>query len=232
MLIFENLHIQQKEFNLSANFEVGTGITAVMGASGAGKSTLLNAIAGFVVGAGVIKLGGNRIDLLPPAKRPVSMLFQDNNLFPHLTIRENVGLGLGSQNRLNAAEQDAVIDVLSKVGLAGMEDRKPATLSGGQQGRAALARTLLADKPIVLLDEPFSALGPGLKDEMLDLMESFLTQKNNRIILMVTHDPNDAKRIADRVIWVSDGVAAGPIATTELFATPPDSLRAYLGAMG
>jgi len=232
MLTFKCVDIRQGEFSLKANFDVGTGVTAVMGPSGAGKSTLLNAVAGFVAGEGSIMLDGYRIDLLPPAKRPVSMLFQDNNLFPHLTIRENVGLGLRLNRRLGAAEQAQVTNVLAQVGLAGMEERKPAALSGGQQSRAALARTLLAGQPIVLLDEPFSALGPGLKDEMLDLMQTILTHRADCTILMVTHDPNDAKRIASQVIWVNDGVAAAPVETAELFANPPMSLRTYLGETG
>lgn len=232
MLIFDNLAIKQGAFCLKAHFEIGAGVTAVMGPSGAGKSTLLNAVAGFAAGGGAIIHNGQRIDMLPPAQRPVSMLFQDNNLFPHLTIRENVGLGLRLNRRLGTVEQAAVTKVLAQVGLEGMEDRKPAALSGGQQSRAALARTLLAGQPIVLLDEPFSALGPGLKDEMLDLMQSILTHNADCIILMVTHDPNDAKRTASQVIWVDDGVAAAPVNTAELFANPPASLRNYLGEMG
>jgi thiamine transport system ATP-binding protein len=232
MLTFENVEIGQGDFSLKANFETCTGVTAVIGPSGAGKSTLLNAVAGFVAGPGAIMLDGTRIDLLPPAKRPVSMLFQDNNLFPHLTVRENVGLGHRLNRRLSVTEQAEVTKVLSQVGLAGMEDRKPAALSGGQQSRAALARTLLAGQPIALLDEPFSALGPGLKDEMLDLMRRTLARVADCTILMVTHDPSDAKRIADQVIWVSEGIASAPVATAALFANPPASIRHYLGEMG
>jgi thiamine transport system ATP-binding protein len=231
MLIFDNVKLRQGTFALSVDFKVATGITAVMGPSGAGKSTLLNAVAGFVGGSGTIHLADKRIDQLPPPQRPVSILFQDNNLFPHLTIQENVGLGLRLNRRLRSDEQIAVTKVLSLVGLEGMEMRKPAALSGGQQGRAALARTLLAAQPVVLLDEPFSALGPGLKDEMLDLMQSTLTQVRDCTILMVTHDPNDAKRIADQVIWVSAGVATAPVITAELFENPPASLRHYMGQM-
>lgn len=232
MLAIESVEIGQGDFSLKASFEIGTGVTAVMGPSGAGKSTLLNAVAGFAGGRGAIYFGGQRIDTLLPAHRPVSMLFQDNNLFPHLSIRENVGLGLRLNRRLADSEQAKVTNVLAQVGLAGLEGRKPAELSGGQQGRAALARTLLAGQPIVLLDEPFSALGPGLKEEMLDLMKDVLTCDTGCTILMVTHDPNDAKRVADQVIWVSEGVAEAPVATAELFANPPPSLRNYLGEMG
>jgi len=232
MLTLEALTIRQDDFQLVANLSVDVGITAVMGPSGAGKSTFLNAIAGFVAGSGVIKLDGDRIDTLQPAKRPVSMIFQDNNLFPHLTICENVGLGLRLNRKLKEAERQVVSAVLEKVGLSGLGARKPAALSGGQQSRAALARTLLAGQPVVLLDEPFSALGPGLKDEMLDLMRDILTEDRGCTVLMVTHDPNDAKRIADQVIWVGDGIAAPPVATADFFGDPPEGLRDYLGKMG
>lgn len=232
MLTLEALTVRQDDFQLTATLRIGVGVMAVMGPSGAGKSTFLNAIAGFVANVGVIKLDGDRIDALPPAKRPVSMIFQDNNLFPHLTICENVGLGLRLNRKLNDVERQVVSAVLGRVGLAGYEDRKPAALSGGQQSRAALARTLLAGQPIVLLDEPFAALGPGLKHEMLDLTSAVLTEDRGCTVLMVTHDPNDAKRIADQVVWVGDGIVAPPVATADFFGNPPEGLRDYLGKMG
>jgi thiamine transport system ATP-binding protein len=154
------------------------------------------------------------------------MLFQDNNLFPHLTISQNIGLGLRPDLRLTHADRVRVTGVLDQVGLTGFEARKPGALSGGQQSRAALARVLLADRPVVLLDEPFAALGPGLRAEMLGLVRDRL---EGRTMLMVTHEPEDAKRAADRVVLVADGVASGPRDTAALFADPPEALRDYLG---
>ena len=232
MLRCENLELVQGDFRLTADVHFGAGVTAIMGPSGAGKSTLLAAIAGFLpVASGAISLDGVSFTQAVPGARPVGTLFQDNNLFPHLTIAQNVGLGLRPVLRLRADEQEQVRAILDEVGLNGMAARLPAALSGGQQSRAALARVLLGGRPVVLLDEPFAALGPGLKDEMLDLVRARLLAAG-RIVVMVTHDPNDAKRIADQVAVVADGQVTGPRDTTALFADPPQALRAYLGAMG
>ncbi|KJZ19448.1 thiamine ABC transporter ATP-binding protein [Loktanella sp. S4079] len=230
MLMCEQLVLAQESFSLTADFAFRErAITGVIGPSGVGKSTFLSAIAGFFAPAsGRILWQGNDMVSLPPAKRPVSILFQDNNLFPHLTVTQNVGLGLSPTLRLSDGDRSRVDTVLKQVGLGRLGDRKPAALSGGQQSRAALARVLLADRPVVLLDEPFSALGPGLKDEMLDLVGAMLAE-NGRTVIMVTHDPNDAKRIADEVVLVAEGVAHSPVPTHEIFENPPQALRAYLG---
>tara|TARA_R110002049_G_scaffold288173_1_gene470527 strand:- start:539 stop:1225 length:687 start_codon:yes stop_codon:yes gene_type:complete len=228
MLTFENLVLKQDDFSLRSDVSIPLGkITALMGPSGAGKSTFLAATAGFfAVDSGRINFDGHHIEGLAPAKRPVSILFQDNNLFPHLTVLQNVGLGLHPVVKLTAAETQQVMNVLTDVGLSGLAHRKPAALSGGQQSRAALARVLIAARPIVLLDEPFAALGPGLKDEMLDLVKA---QLDGRTVIMVTHDPADAKRIADAVCLLSDGTVSAPIETADIFAHPPQALRDYLG---
>ncbi|SFR53552.1 thiamine transport system ATP-binding protein [Yoonia tamlensis] len=230
MLRCEKLQLRYDDFSLAAELGFAAGrITALIGPSGAGKSTFLAAIAGFLVPAkGRVIWAAQDISALSPAERPISILFQDNNLFPHLTITQNVGLGLRSGLRLTADQRAQVAAVLDSVGLAGMGARKPAALSGGQQSRAALARVLLADRPLVLLDEPFAALGPRLKDEMLDLVQQRLADQG-RTVIMVTHDPADAKRIADAVAVVADGTVAAPVATRALFENPPPALARYLG---
>ncbi len=230
MLICEDLELRYDDFSLRADVRFAAGaITALIGPSGAGKSTLLAAIAGFLPPAsGRVSWAGMDITAQSPADRPVSMLFQDNNLFPHLTIAQNVGLGLRPGLRLSSSQMSQVDAVLESVGLAGMGTRKPAALSGGQQSRAALARVLLADRPLVLLDEPFAALGPNLKGEMLDLVKQRLADQG-RTVMMVTHDPDDAKRIADAVAVVADGVVSDPAPTAALFDNPPSALAAYLG---
>lgn len=234
MLICEKLELTQGTFQLSADVRFAEqAITAVIGPSGAGKSTLLLAIAGFFAAqTGRVLLNDVSFMSAVPGKRPVSMLFQDNNLFPHLSIFENVGLGLQSDGKLNVADQKSVLSVLDRVGLKDMADRKPGALSGGQQSRVALARLLLADRPVVLLDEPFAALGPSLKDEMLDLMQEMLVKDAGATVLMVTHDPADAQRVADHVAWVADGVVHAPRPTAAIFADPSAGLRNYLGKMG
>lgn len=229
-LTCDDLLLRQDDFSLSADLSLETGrITALIGPSGAGKSTLLSAIAGFFAPAqGRILWDGRDMTDLPPGKRPCSILFQDNNLFPHLSVAQNAGLALGEGLRPSRAKATQIDAILADVGLAGLGARKPGALSGGQQSRAALARVLLADKPIILLDEPFSALGPGLKNEMLDLVQTKLAGPD-RLVIMVTHDPADAQRIADDVVLVAGGRATAPVPTPDLFAHPPKALADYLG---
>ncbi len=230
MLRFEGVEIVQGDFRLTADFTIGTGErVAVIGPSGAGKSTLLSVIAGFFAqSAGRILWDGRDLGPLPPGARPLSILFQDQNLFPHLTAGQNVALGLRPDLRLSGEDQARVSAALARVGLAGMEDRRPGTLSGGQQGRVALARVLLRARPLMLLDEPFSALGPALKVEMLDLVAE-IAADTGATVLMVSHDPEDALRVAGQTVLVADGIAHAPRPTAALLADPPPALAAYLG---
>tara|TARA_R110002074_G_scaffold19739_3_gene62525 strand:- start:442 stop:918 length:477 start_codon:yes stop_codon:yes gene_type:complete len=158
----------------------------------------------------------------------MTMLFQDNNLFPHLSVQQNVGLGLRPDLRLSSGEKDLVQNALSRVGLGDFAQRKPGVLSGGQQSRAALARVLVQARPFVLLDEPFAALGPALRNEMLDLVAELITETEASLI-MVTHAPEDVRRIADDVIFVANGVAEKPRPAKALMDDPPQELRDYLG---
>lgn len=230
MLSLERLDIRQGTFRLEADFEIAAGrIVALLGPSGAGKSTLLDVIAGFFAPvAGRVLWAGTDLTPLPPGQRPVSMLFQDNNLFPHLTVAENVGLGLRPDLRLTAAQGAEVDAALVRVGLAGLGTRKPAALSGGQRGRVALARILLRKRPLMLLDEAFAALGPALKAEMLRLVAE-LARETGATVLLVTHDPGEALVIADETVFVAEGRSDPPRPTAALLADPPPGLRAYLG---
>lgn len=229
MLELDGVIIEQGGFRLAVSLAVPEGArVAVMGPSGAGKSTLLGAIAGFVPHAGAIRWQGARIDTLPPAQRPLSLLFQDHNLLPHLSVFDNVALGLRPDLRLDAAQRAQVIAALEAVGLAGLEGRRPGQVSGGQISRAGLARALLRARPLLLLDEPFAALGPALKRQMLDLVGQ-IARQNGATVLMVTHDPADARHLCDLTIVVADGTAAPPAPTGALLDTPPPALAAYLG---
>jgi thiamine transport system ATP-binding protein len=220
----------QGSYTLSADLRIEAGkVTAVIGPSGAGKSTLLGGIAGFVAQrSGIVSWNSADITALPPHNRPVSMLFQDNNLFPHLTVLQNVALALGSRLNPTRDIKNQVQDMLARVGLEDLATRKPAALSGGQQSRAALARALLQDRVIMLMDEPFSALGPGMKAEMLDLSVE-LAQAAGRTVVMVTHDPADAARVADAVIGVVAGKAWEPMETVQFLNDPPAAFIDYLG---
>ena len=232
---FDGLHLdqlvlRQDDFMLAADLRVPQGArVALIGPSGAGKSTLLAAIAGFLPPAqGHIRWNGDDMGALPPGERPCSILFQDNNLFPHLSIAENVALGLRPSLRLTGNEHAQVAGVLERVGLNGMQARKPAQLSGGQQSRAALARALLRSRPILLMDEPFAALGPALRAEMLALVAE-ICAASGATLLMVTHDMADARAICPQVVLVADGQATGPFETAGILANPPETLRAYIG---
>lgn len=230
MLTLEALDIRQDDFRLTADFSIETGASvAVVGPSGAGKSTLLNVISGFFPAfSGRVLWNDREITKAAPGDRPLSIVFQDNNLFPHLTTFQNVALGINPSLRLSEDDRAKVALSLVRVGLAGKENRKPATLSGGQQSRVTLARVLVRGKPLILLDEPFSALGPALRVEMLDLVAE-LARSEGATLLMVTHSPADALRITDQTIVVADGVAGAPVPTQALFDDPPQVLRDYLG---
>ncbi|GAA3587814.1 thiamine ABC transporter ATP-binding protein ThiQ [Gibbsiella greigii] len=178
---------------------------AVLGPSGAGKSTLLSLIAGFLPAAsGRLLLAGEDHTATPPAKRPVSMLFQENNLFAHLTVAQNIGLGLNPGLRLNGEQKRQLAQIAAQVGLEEHLQRLPSQLSGGQRQRAALARCLVRQRPILLLDEPFSALDPALRSEMLQLLQNVCHQRQ-LTLLMVSHNLDDAARIAKRTLLVVDG---------------------------
>jgi thiamine transport system ATP-binding protein len=178
---------------------------AVLGPSGAGKSTLLSLTAGFLTAtSGQILLNGEDHSQTPPAKRPVSMLFQENNLFSHLTVRQNMGLGLHPGLKLTAAQQQELVDIAQQVGLEDCLERLPSQLSGGQRQRVALARCLLRSQPILLLDEPFSALDPALRSEMLNLLDKVCSERG-LTLLMVSHNLDDAVRVAQRTLLIVDG---------------------------
>lgn len=230
MLCFDQVRLASGRFQLQADFSLPAGaFVAVMGPSGAGKSTLLAAVAGFQpIAAGRLSWTGQDLAGMAPGERPVSILFQDGNLFAHLSVAQNVGLGLRPDLRLAPAQIAQVEAALARMGLAGMGRRRPATLSGGQQSRVALARVLLQARPILLLDEPFSALGPALTVEMLALVGA-LAAEAGTTVLMVTHHPADALALAPATILVADGVAAAPVPTTGLLANPPEALANYLG---
>ncbi|WP_373818974.1 thiamine ABC transporter ATP-binding protein [Glaesserella sp.] len=178
---------------------------AVVGESGAGKSTLLNLLAGFeLANRGELWLNGESHFSTEPAERPVSMLFQDNNLFPHLTVEQNIGLALVPSLHLTEQQQRQVKKIASQMGIKELLQRRADSLSGGQKQRVALARTLLRDRPILLLDEPFSALDPQRREELLKLVEDLCKQRN-LTLLMVTHQFDEVKSLFDRVVQVKSG---------------------------
>lgn len=191
---------------------------AILGPSGAGKSTLLNLIAGFLTPAsGTMMIEGEDHTATPPSRRPVSMLFQENNLFSHLSVWQNIGLGLDPGLKLNALQREKMHNIARQMGLDSLLERLPGELSGGQRQRVALARCLVREQPILLLDEPFSALDPALRQEMLTLVAEVCRDKQ-LTLLMVSHSVEDAARIAPRSIVVADGRIAWQGKTDELLS--------------
>lgn len=178
---------------------------AVIGESGSGKTTLLNLIAGFEKAtSGQIFLENCNHFSTEPAERPVSMLFQDNNVFPHLTVAENIGLALVPSLRLSPQQKRQVADIAQKMGIGELLTRRADQLSGGQKQRVALARTLLRDKPILLLDEPFSALDPNRRVELQTLVLELCVEQN-LTLLMVTHQLEECKNLFTRTIKIDQG---------------------------
>jgi thiamine transport system ATP-binding protein len=206
MLHLNQLHYRYHKalFCFDAGIRPGS-ITAVMGPSGAGKSTLLALVAGFISPEqGEILVDGQAVQGLEPHQRPFAMLFQEHNLFSHLTVRQNIGLGLHPGLKLSREQQQQVVQAAEQVGIADYLDRLPAQLSGGQRQRVALARCFVQPHPIWLLDEPFSALDPILRNEMLQLVQR-LAAERNITVLMVTHHISDARAIATDFLFVEDG---------------------------
>jgi thiamine transport system ATP-binding protein len=206
-------------------------IAAIIGPSGSGKSTLLNLIAGFETAkAGTILIDGIDVTHVAPSMRPVSMVFQDNNLFAHLDVAENVGLGSRPDLKLSRAQWVQIHEAIQKVGLGGKEKRKPEALSGGERQRVAIARALVRNRPVLLLDEAFASLGPALRQEMLDLVGN-LQEETGMTVVMVTHHPEDALRLPSTLFFLENGkiVASGP-AKELLSEKGPSLLRKYLGA--
>jgi len=181
------------------------GVYALLGRSGSGKSTLLNLIAGFMHPAnGDIRWQGQSLLALEPAQRPVTSLFQQQNLFNHLTVRQNVGLGIDPGLKLTDKQIHAIQSVLDDVGLAGHESKLPGSLSGGEQQRVALARCLLRRRPLLLLDEPFSALDTITRQEMIALLKQ-LIDTYQPCVIMVTHDEADARALEAEVLRLTEG---------------------------
>ena len=206
MIRLDNVFLADDTLPMTFDLQVAAGERiAIIGPSGAGKSTLLNLIAGFVLPTqGNIWLNGENHTRSAPYERPVSMLFQENNLFPHLTVQQNLALGLKTSLKLTALEQDQIERVADAVGLTSFLSRLPNSLSGGQKQRVALARCLLRDKPILLLDEPFSALDPELRLDMLNLIDE-LCHSKNLTLLLVTHQPSELTGKVDRMLRIENG---------------------------
>ena len=212
-------------FTLDVDFQAENGVTCLLGASGCGKSMTLKCIAGIEKpDEGYIELDGRvlfdsqrHIDL-PPQKRNVGYLFQNYALFPNMSVRQNILCGL-RREKDKAAREDALRSMLRMMRLEGLEQHKPSQLSGGQQQRAALARILVSEPKLLLLDEPFSALDGHLRDaikiELRDLLRQF-----GREVLMVTHSRDEAYNMSEKIAVMDGGRILAMKPTKQLFADP------------
>ncbi len=230
MIDITNGYYQSNGFSLQIDLKLAAdSFCAVLGPSGAGKSTLLSVIAGFEnLHSGRVVLSGADATMLPASQRPVSMVFQTYNSFAHLDVWTNVALGVSPNLKLSTAQKDNVEQALMSVGLLQLARRKPTEISGGELQRIALARVLVRKKPILLLDEPFVALDPGLRMDMLDLVVAL--QKTHRLcVLMVTHQPEDAKYAASTVCFVNDGKVQNAVSLAQFFTVKSEAVQRYLG---
>ncbi|WOS62682.1 thiamine ABC transporter ATP-binding protein [Sinorhizobium fredii] len=205
-------------------------IVAVIGPSGSGKSTLFNVIAGFETPeAGKVEVLGEDMAGRMPADRPVSVIFQENNLFAHLDVATNVGLGISPSLSLAPSDRERIEEALARVGLAGFGKRLPPTLSGGERQRVALARALVRHRPLLLLDEPFAALDPGMRAEMRALLSDLHAEEGNTILL-ITHHPDDVRRLADSVLFLDQGRIVAHDALDRFLARRDlDAVNRFLG---
>ncbi|GEP39073.1 ABC transporter [Nocardioides psychrotolerans] len=202
-------------------------VLAVLGPSGSGKSTLLRAVAGLEPARGTIAWAGEDLAHVPTHKRGFALMFQDGQLFTHLTVARNVGYAL----RLRRARDTAtrVRDLLALVGLEGYDDRLPSTLSGGERQRVALARSLAVEPRLLLLDEPLSALDAGLRERLAGELREILVTAGTTA-LMVTHDHEEAYTVADRLAVMRDGRLVQSGAIDEVWRAPVDPATAlFLG---
>jgi thiamine transport system ATP-binding protein len=208
-------------------------VFALLGPSGSGKSSLLRAVAGLEPCTGDIRWDGESVVRVPPHKRGFVLMFQDGQLFPHLDVAGNVGYALGVSTRASGAAQppkeERVAELLELVGLAGFEKRRVTDLSGGEQQRVALARSLAASPRVLLLDEPLSSLDRQLRERLAGELRQILVDAGVTTIL-VTHDHDEAGVIADRLGILVGGRLLQTGTLPELRADPADDrVRAFLG---
>ena len=206
MIKLENISLKLDNFRTKFTVEIKKGEwVGIIGQSGAGKSTFLNLIAGFAqpeVGSLLI----NNIEMrdLPASERSISSLFQDNNLFPHLSVYQNIAIAIKPNLKLHDNEKKKIFEIIEYLNLSSKIHSSIGTLSGGERQRVALGRVMSSDKKILLLDEPFSQLDPNLRIEMLELLKK-IREKKNITIIMAIHTPAEAIDFVSRFLLIKKG---------------------------
>lgn len=228
MIKIEKLNIDLDEFNLTdinLNIEENQ-FFVLMGPTGAGKTVLLEAIAGLVsVKSGRISIGKKDVTKLPPEKRGISIMYQDYALFPHLTVFENVNYGLHFQKMGKEDKKKRLEELGGKLNLSHLLKRYPLSLSGGELQRVALARALIIDPNVLLLDEPLSALDPGFREEIMNLLKK-LHLSSGVTFIMVTHNFAEALALADQAAVLYDGKIEQVGTVKDIFQKPHSTVVA------
>lgn len=219
--------VARAEFAVELDLALAPGETvALMGPSGAGKTTVLDALAGLTrLDAGRIVLGGETLAdaahrvHLPPSRRRVGRLGQDAELFPHLTVRDNIAFAISARGGGREQARSEAREWLERIGLSGLQDRRPAALSGGQAKRVALVRALAARPRLLLVDEPFASLDVEVAADMRELIAAQLREHPTTTIL-VSHDARDALALADRMVVIQSGRAVQQGSVETVLAQP------------
>jgi molybdate transport system ATP-binding protein len=222
-----DIQLRLSRLNLDTAFTVASGeVLALLGPNGSGKSTTLRALVGLLpLAGGRIVLDGTVLEdpaqrvRIPPEQRPISLMFQDYLLFPHLSALENVAFGLRAKGTDKKAAYAKASETMARLGLDGLAEAKPGSMSGGQQQRVAMARALVTDPKLLLLDEPLAALDVSTKTDVRRLLRQVLRQSDAANVL-VTHDLLDAVALGDRMVVIQDGGIVQTGTPAEVTARP------------
>jgi len=217
--------------NINLNVHEGEFLT-MLGPSGCGKTTILRAIGGFLpVDSGDIRIDAQSIVHLPPEKRPTAMVFQSYNLWSHMTVYDNLAWGLQIRKVPRKEIRERALTMLALVKMGGSEKKYPAQLSGGQQQRIAIARSLLLQPSVLLLDEPFSALDAKIRSQMREELKK-LQRDLNITVVFVTHDQEEAMAISDRIVVMNKGSFEQVGTPTEIYDRPASRyVASFIGDM-
>ena len=229
MIAIKNLKVDLGDFLLNnINLEIDSGeFFIILGPTGAGKTVLLEAIAGlYPVLEGEVWIEGREIARLSPEKRRIGIVYQDYSLFPHLSVEENIAFGLKSRKCPKASIKEKVNDIAEIVGVMHLLERKPQTLSGGEQQKVALARALVTEPEVLLLDEPLSALDPETKEMMQQELRE-VHRRTKVTIIHVTHDFEEAIALGHRVAVLNNGCIAQIGAPEEILRQPNSEFIAH-----
>ena len=207
-------------------------IVTLLGPSGCGKTTILRTIGGFLdVTSGDILIDGQSVVGMPPEKRPTAMVFQSYNLWPHMTIFENLAFGMELRKIPKAQMKQEIAEMLEMVGMSGCEKKYPSQLSGGQQQRIAIARSLLLKPKLLLLDEPFSALDAKIRQQMREELKK-IQHKLGITVVFVTHDQEEAMALSHRIVVMNKGKIEQVGTPTEIYDHPASRFVAsFIGEM-